>query len=195
MSDLTVWLNANGVAIQAIAALIAAASTVVLVVLTRRYVHLTREISGVAVAQLKHLEESQVRQAREGHRAFGALALRLKAQAAFLDSSQVRQEELREFAGISDDDTRELERLAHSISDPASGHAALAAVGLRWLLGLIHRVKASNPGHGYPISPSETANYFASLRHAHDALDDIIELTGVRRPSVAAPDQSLDSAP
>lgn len=168
------WLNTNGTAIQAIAAIVGAFSTAVLTVLTWRYVRLTRSLSQIASAQMRHLETAAAAATEQARRSLGTLALRLHAQLSLLDAAEVRQDAVRRFAGITNEDTSELERLARVVGDPSLTHASVAAVSLRWLLGLFTRISSTNPGHGYQLEPSEAEIYARCMREAHQALEAIV---------------------
>jgi len=122
------WLNANAAAVQAIAAIVSTAITVVLVAITWRYVRLTRDLALIARRQLELVNAARVAEASARRTRLDALISRLRAVRASLQVPPQHPERLLEPPLWSDAETLELHQLAAAV-DATAAELARDAVG------------------------------------------------------------------
>ena len=164
------WLNANSGAIQAIASLATLVVTLSLALLTAKYVKLTGLIAHAAAEQSRHLTESSKREGQLARSALQAHAARLLAAISSIDGQSPPDSRIRQLSELSAGDIDQLEALARVISTEDLAHAALAALALKSILGLVQRVQATNKSTGYHYTDPEIADYLSALKEAKGEL-------------------------
>jgi hypothetical protein len=182
MQRVITWLNANSKAVEALgsvaAVLVSAGSlsvTIVLARLTRRYVALTNTIAAATQAQAD-FNSSLQREAKEA--ATESLyhhAQRLKGVVNALPKDKPAVEQLRHFNLFGEGDVTELQRLTQLVGGEVYRQTTVALTGLRWLLGLIDRIKATSDGADYTLSSQEERSYSRSVELLTQELATIVE--------------------
>jgi hypothetical protein len=182
MQRVITWLNANSNAVEALgsvaAVLVSLGSlsvTIVLARLTRKYVALTNTIAAATTAQAEFNSALQ-REAKEA--ATESLyhhAQRLKGVVNALPKDKPAVEQLRHFNLFGEGDLTELQRLTQLVGGEVYRQTTVALTGLRWLLGLIDRIKATSDGAGYIVSSQEESSYSRSVELLTQELATIAE--------------------
>jgi hypothetical protein len=182
MQRVITWLNANSNAVEALgsvaAVLVSLGSlsvTIVLARLTRKYVALTNTIAAATKAQAEFNSALQ-REAKEA--ATESLyhhAQRLKGVVNALPKDRPAVEQLRHFNLFGEGDLTELQRLTQLVGGEVYRQTTIALTGLRWLLGLIDRIKATSEGAGYVLSSQEEKSYSRSVELLTQELATIVE--------------------
>lgn len=182
MQRVITWLNANSNAVEALgsvaAVLVSLGSlsvTIVLARLTRKYVALTNTIAAATQAQAEFNSALQ-REAKEA--ATESLyhhAQRLKGVVNALPKDKPAVEQLRHFNLFGEGDLTELQRLTQLVGGEVYRQTTIALTGLRWLLGLIDRIKATSEGAGYVLSQQEERSYSRSIQLLTQELATIVE--------------------
>jgi len=167
------WLNTNAGVVQALASVVGVATTIVLAVLTGRYVKLTRSIAQAASKQAILLQQARSEAQESAERALFSLALRVQASFLGMDPASPNIDELRHFTLVSPRDADQLEGLARSVGGDKQAHALAATLVLRSLLGVLGRIQATSIGQGYALSPTESTTYKDSLEALRVALTGI----------------------
>jgi hypothetical protein len=83
---------------------------------------------------------------------------------------------LRLFNLFGESDVEELQRLTQIVGGEVYRKTPQALTGLRWILGLVERVKATSVSLGYVPSPGEEENYATTIPVVMDALSAIVEI-------------------
>ncbi|MGH7560160.1 MAG: hypothetical protein ACRENB_03985 [Gemmatimonadales bacterium] len=166
--------QSEGSAVQAISGVIVAIATVVLAVLTGRYVKLTRAIAVAASAQTKALELAEGRRTLAASMALRALAVRVLAILNSLSPDTIHESEVRRFSGLAHGDIAELEHLARDVGPEAQSRVAVTAIGLLWVIGFVSRYQATDPGYGYSISAEELQAYRSAIPASQSELEALI---------------------
>lgn len=148
------WLNAHASAIQALASVATLGVTVVLAVLTGRYVRLTKSIADTAWQQMQYVKLAATTARKQTAVSLEALSKRLRVPLASLDPNVPKPKQVREYSLLSQQDISDLETLARDVSDDATRFAGKAAVSPRRILGVIDEAKPVNPTLGW--RPSDT---------------------------------------
>jgi hypothetical protein len=201
MQRVITWLNANSNAVEALgsvaAVLVSVGSlsvTIVLARLTRRYVALTNTIAAAAKAQAEFNSALQ-REAKEA--ATESLyhhAQRLKGVVNALPKDRPAVEQLRHFNLFGEGDLTELQRLTQLVGGEVYRQTTVALTGLRWLLGLIDRIKATPEGSGYVLSTQEERSYDRSVELLTQELATIVETCRPTRLHAREEEVAKDSA-
>jgi hypothetical protein len=202
MQRVITWLNANSNAVEALgsvaAVLVSLGSlsvTIVLARLTRKYVALTNTIAAATQAQAEFNSALQ-REAKEA--ATESLyhhAQRLKGVVNALPKDKPAVEQLRHFNLFGEGDLTELQRLTQLVGGEVYRQTTIALTGLRWLLGLIDRIKATSEGAGYVLSHQEESSYSRSVELLTQELATIVETCRpMRLPSQEEEEAATDPA-
>lgn len=170
------WLANHSTAIQALAAVATTFVTVVLVVLTGRYVRLTREIAASSAEQLRQARELILDQRRRRADASIALIDRIRPPLAALDPSPILVDRLASFAHLNRDDIAELEALARDLDSRATHLAGKTAHALRQLVLLLERATQTNPDHGWLPTEQDHKHWYESHQAALKCLDELREI-------------------
>lgn len=148
MRALLTWLDQHAGAVQAVAALITAGLTAVLVHVTRTYVRLTRQLALAATAEQQRREA----EARGLRAAFSALVTRLRQTVPSLPTEGRRQTADRDIRAAvlwTDDDLHELAHLGAIIAPEAALEMARLIDDLNWLAARAGHVRRIDPKVGY----------------------------------------------
>lgn len=135
------FLNANAGAIQVLLSACVVFSTIVLVLVTWRYVALTRHLAGTARAQLAFQQDLRRELLDSKRRELVALVRNLRLLLSYLPDEPANGELIRQAAMWQDDNPTYLQRLASEQDEVLAGHAATAVAALRWLKEKVVEVK------------------------------------------------------
>ncbi len=164
------FLNSNAAAIQAIAALTTALVTMVLVLITWRYVRLTQRLAEAAKAELMFHEEAEAEKWRE-------LNAYTKLIRDLLSGLPVREQDaeraMRQAASWEAGDLMRLQRLAARLDRLAGEHAAVVVTAMTWLGERLHEVKAADPSEGVNWTKFPWSRWQREMNGARTALDAI----------------------
>lgn len=163
------WLNQNSAAVQAIAALISMGATIVLAVLTSKYVRLTKVIADTTAAQHRTLLESRDTGHLSALDAIAAHAARIRAQLDGLDASAPQEYQLRGRPLPSNRDAAELEKLAAAVGKATSVDVLRLQTSIRLIAQLANRIQASGSQQVYTFSPQEIGDYVHARAQAYEA--------------------------
>lgn len=163
------WLNENSASIQALAGAASLIVTLVLAVLTGKYVLLTKSIAGAAERQLTHLEAGRANYAR----GLAALAGELSAMVGQLSSSRSEHRAIVEGELPAEDEVRQVERLALYVSGGAAEQAVYAARELRRLRVLSDKERARREKHAGSPSEVELEEWRDTLELAREFLQEL----------------------
>jgi hypothetical protein len=163
----------NSASIQAVSALVAAFASIVLVIITVRYVRLT--------SRLAHVAEMQVHMQRDAAKAerrvlFGMVTqLRQAVKSLPLDSEPGADQRIRETVSLSDFSYDRFETLASKVSLVAQQWAARAVLDIKFQSQQTEAVRATPPGLGFNYRGFQWPRWKASMEFVQMALDGICE--------------------
>jgi hypothetical protein len=174
-----VWnfLNENAGAIQAIGSVVTAVVTAILVVVTRRYVHLTERLATAAAAQLEFQKEAEVGKTHELNAYVKLIAAIL---ASLPNDQQTADRVMRHAINWSPDDLLRFQALASQLSLEAGEHAATMATSMSWLAERVQDVKNTPPSAGYNWSRFPWAQWIDHLGQANAALEQVRRIVVAR---------------
>lgn len=153
------WFNSNAAAVQALASVASLIVTVVLAVLTGKYVRLTRQIAQAALEQIQHIKLTSTTAQKQAARSLDALSKRIRLPLRNLNPDAPSHRQLREYNLLSQEDISALEALARDVNDQAAMYAGKAAVSLRKIVGLLAAARAKSPEQGWIASESQTSQW------------------------------------
>jgi hypothetical protein len=164
-----IWdvLNNNAPAVQALAAVVTTVATVVLVIVTRRYVKLTSDLAQTAQEQIKLLQAEATARRRE----LMSLIRRLRLALSHLPSSASNAETMRDVAVWSEAEMLQLQKLASELGQTPGQWAATTADALRWLQEKIEGVKSTNPRIGVKWEQFPWEAWTGKLQAAQERLE------------------------
>jgi hypothetical protein len=172
------WLNTNASAVQALATIASLIVTLVLAVLTAKYVRLTRRIADVALEQMQHIKLTRTTAQKQAARSLDALSRRIRIPLEKLDPAAPSHRQLREYNLLSQEDISALETLARDVNDQAVLYAGKVAVSLRKIFGLINEARGVNQSLGWAASGTQTTQWKEAMEAGPTML---AELEKVRR--------------
>lgn len=163
------FLNENAPAIQALAAVVTMGATIVLVIVTKRYVRLTEGLATTARGQLAHTEQVAVSRRRQ----LKSLVKALRVHVRTLPTSRERAAKIAQASVWDDADIIALLELAGEAGDKAATTAANAAPAFRWLKDQVAEVKAADKTKGvdWPRFPHD--RWAEEMARVNDALRDL----------------------
>jgi hypothetical protein len=167
------WLDLHAGATQALAAIASVLVTLVLAVLTARYVRLTSAIAKAGADQVRHMESASLASRRENAIALAVLAERLRPPLVGLDASIPSHEQLFKYAQLTPSDIITLESLARTVGGHAVTIASEAAVGLRTIYGVIEQAHRITLVTGWRLPDTDAARYYEARQAALTKLDDL----------------------
>jgi hypothetical protein len=167
------WLDTHAGSVQALAALASTVVTLVLAILTAKYVALTREIARTATEQADYLRSSAVSLRKENAVALEALAVRLRPPLVGLEATSPSHESLFKYSQLEPSDIVTLEALARAVSGDAVVMASKAATGLRTIHGFIEQARRINLSTGWILPTKASESYYTARQSALAELDDL----------------------
>lgn len=144
---------------QAFAALASLAATIGLVLLTRKYVELTKSIASTSAAQQKAWLDAQEDAHARAVAAFHGHIARIQSELRSLNPDAPQEGELRRLPVPSHDDASLLGSLAAQVSADVSLQIVGIQTSIRLIADLVGRVRAVAPSMGYMFSSFETSDY------------------------------------
>ncbi|HEY2805226.1 MAG TPA: hypothetical protein VGI92_05140 [Gemmatimonadales bacterium] len=173
-------LNVTSEAIQAGAAVAGVLVTVVLVVITWKYMQLTRILAGIATRQLTHAEAAINEKWRElwaaGKRMGGILE-----QLPDRSRHETFDRDIRAIALWEPSMIDEFQRMAAHLGAPVGDRAAGLAQAMLWLRDRVERVQQVLPQTGYDYGRHFSFDeWYAKLAVAWRLQDEIMQLVGKR---------------
>ncbi len=183
------FLNANAGAIQAVAALVSALVTVVLVYITWRYVRLTQRLAEAASAEMSFHEEAEAEKWRELN-AYTKLIRSLISGLPAAEQGAVRI--MRQAPSWEPGDVMRLQRLAARLDRRAGERAAAVVTAMTWLGERLHEVKTADPDAASDWSRFPWGRWRQEIERATRGLDAIAAAVTERLknlpPTKGAPD-------
>jgi hypothetical protein len=173
------WLNQNAGAIQAIAAIVSLIVTFVLVVITGRYVRLTRTLAESANAQVRAQAEARDTRRHDLAANIGVLQRAL----ASIPAGNVPnvEQRIRNSIDWSDFDFGHFRTLASEVSRPAAHAAAEIESDMGRLQAIIAEIKSTPLGRGYDWSRFPWAEWELIMhRKLQRAISTLLEETSRR---------------
>jgi hypothetical protein len=164
------WFRENAALVQALSSVAALVVACVLVVLTAKYVRLTRQIAISSLQQVEHIREVWLGNKRKHARTLEALALRIRTALGRLDADAPRHAKLRQFDEMNEQDIADLRTHAMEVNDPAITSASEASGPLRVILGMVQKAKDISPGTGWVPNTQEIATWKQARCDAERAL-------------------------
>lgn len=161
------WLDAHAPAVQAFASIALLIASVVLAVLTARYVRLTKTIAESSVEEVRMLRESLVDARLRNRDSLRAHCQRLHASISVLHDTGPDHRQLHDYALVTERDIAHLESLANEHGAGAQAKASRAAIAIRFLLGWQARAAKTAPIIGLTPTPQDITDY---VRARDDAL-------------------------
>jgi hypothetical protein len=163
------WILPVSAAIQAIA-------TVVLVIVTVRYVRLTRQIVETGRQQLSDARAILEAQTGVGRATLLALAKRLLDTLEPLPNQGIPPEQLRRAAMWSQSEEQRLFDLATALGSPFAGKAPETVAGLAWVRQLHGRITRDSETIGYGSNSKEELAYTENRGRALNGLRSIVQV-------------------
>jgi len=163
------WILPVSAAVQAIA-------TVVLVVITARYVRLTRQIVETGRQQLSDARAILEAQTGVGRARLLALAKRFLDTLEPLADRGIPQEQLRRSAMWSQGEEQRFFELATSVGGPFAEKASEIAAGLAWVRQLHSRITSLSENLGYGTDQKEELAYVENRGRALNGLRSVVQV-------------------
>lgn len=173
------WLNTYAPGIQAIASMAAFLVAALLAWLTYRYVRLTAwmaetsaQIAKTSADQIRAVQAAALEVRQRKARALKELSRRIRVPLKHLDPAAPNQQQMKQYAYLSEGDVVAMESLASEVGHDAIGQASLAAFALRVIHGQI--MKAQSIEDWRP-SAQEKVDWKSSLEGANEQLPKLEE--------------------
>jgi len=180
------FFNTNAPGIQAISAVVSVLAIIVLVVITSRYVVLTRKIADAAKKQLEQFTREEQAKRRELLTMIKMLRLHLKT----LPVDHSKGEVMREAILWETDDLAELQNLSAEVGLKPGQIAVQAGIWLRQLASMVSDVKAIDPKVGVPWDRFNWGGWDAARQGAEASLKDLWQSVIESKASDYNPDRA-----
>lgn len=183
------WLNTYASAIQALGAVVSALATVALIVITWRYVALTRALAETATQQLDFQRASARAQREELRRELLACAKHLRSLLAHLPTDRSKAEGVRDVAMWKDEDLANFQRVASQYDEMLGQRAAVIVGPLRWIKEQVTAVQSTPRERGFDW------NRFAWQRWVSEVQGAAAQVGQIFLEAAACRNRDADSAP
>jgi hypothetical protein len=166
-------LNSNAGAMQAVASFLSVAVTLVLVIITARYVRLTKGLA--EAANVEGIRQNEASKARKRDLASQIKFLR-DAVATLPNATNWSHADalMRNSTGWENFDFGAFRRLAAEISDAASSGAASVETNMRWMADHVKAVKKTPLRMGYDWNSFPQREWNNAMHDAPEALASIL---------------------
>ena len=163
-------LNRNAGGVQALAAVLSLAVTILLAAITWRYVVLTKVLADAAHAQLKLADEAARARRRELRSQIKLLNMILSTLPT---ERQQADRDMRQATSWDDRDLDRFQMLAAELGEIPGQHAALAVGAMKWLLERVEQVKATPLAVGVDSSDFPWERWIEEVTRALDRIRDV----------------------